>query len=157
MRWIVLAFQLFASHRSLVESRAFLEKAKDAAEKSKKMAFFSFSFLLALIYFITGTIVAVISLGLQLDDGNGLHWNGLMWAATALVIFALMIVGAGAVVLKFPKDDEEEAPKKGPQVKDLQELKVVAEQLAVTFLTQLTKNLTESNQVRKEAANRPNE
>ena len=140
MKWILLAFQLLSSHRTLMQSRAFMERAKDAAEKSKKMAFFSFTLLLFLVYFIAGSILMAINLGTQLDAGNGITWTGSLWAATGLMIFGFMLLSIGAIVLKFPSDDEEEMKRLAPQP---QNLGVLIDQLAVTFVSQLVKSLTE--------------
>lgn len=142
MKWLLLAFQLFNSHRSLMQTRALMERAKGAAEKSKKMAFFSFTMMLFLVYFITGSIVIAINLGTQLDSGYGLKWSGMLWAGLGLIFFGIMLLTVGFIVLKIPADDEdeEEVAKTKPKTQDLG---VLIDQLAVTFVSQMIKSLNE--------------
>lgn len=139
MKWILLAVQLLSSHRTLLQSQAFMERAKGAAEKSKKMAFFSFTMLLFLIYFIAGSILMAINLGAQADSGKGIVWSGTMWAASGLIGFGFLILSVGAIVLKFPTDEDEEKRPAPTQ----QSLAVLLDQLAVTFVSSLVKNLSE--------------
>lgn len=138
MKWLLLAFQLMNSHRSLMQTRALVERAKDAAEKSKKMAFFSFTTLLFLIYFITSTIVFALEIGRMIEAGQGIYWSGLMWTGAALLLFGVVLLIIGTVVLKFPVDEEEKKPVTQPK-----DLRTVIDQLAVTFVTQLVKSLSE--------------
>lgn len=136
MKWIALVLQLVSFRSSLLESRALLDNARAAAEKGKRAALFSAFFLLALVYFLVGSILAIVELGLQVDRGNGLYWSGLLCASLVLILIAALIVGVGALASSSGKS----APPPEPPRKE-GDLKALLEDLMVTFLTQLAGKL----------------
>ena len=91
MKWVTLLLQLVSFRSSLLESRALLENARAAAEKGKRAALFSAFFLLALVYFLVGSILTIVELGLQYDRGLGFRFTGLLLASLALILIAALI------------------------------------------------------------------
>jgi hypothetical protein len=136
MKWIALLLQLVSYRSSLLESRALLDNARAAAEKGKRAALFSAFFLLALVYFLVGSILAVVELGLQVDRGNGFYWSGLLCASLALILLAALIVAIGALASSSGKA----APPPEPPRRE-GDLKALLEDFMVTFLTQLAGKL----------------
>lgn len=136
MKWIALILQLVSYRSSLLESRALLDNARAAAEKGKRAALFSAFFLLALVYFLVGSILAIVELGLQVDRGNGFYWSGLLCASLVLILLAALIVGIGALASSSGKS----APPPEPPRREA-DLRGLLEDFMVTFLTQLAGKL----------------
>lgn len=136
MKWIALIMQLISYRSSLLESRALLDNARAAAEKGKRAALFSAFFLLALVYFLVGSILAIVELGLQVDRGNGFYWSGLLCASLALIALAALIVGIGALASGAGKS----APPPPPPRRE-GDVKALFEDFLATFLTQLAGKL----------------
>lgn len=144
MKWFLMVFQLFTTFKNIAQTKALMEKAKDVAEQSKRMAFFSFTLLIAFIYWIAGSIVAAIAFGHQIDNGDSFHWSGMLWASLGLIVFGLFVLTVGLIVLKFPTDSEaQKTPEHRPASKELSE---ALEKLALTFVNQMIKNLVEPKQ-----------
>lgn len=136
MKWIALIMQLISYRSSLLESRALLDNARAAAEKGKRAALFSAFFLLALVYFLVGSILAIVELGLQVDRGNGLYWSGLLCASLALIAIAALILGIGALASSAGKS----APPPPPPRRD-SDVRELLEEFLASFLTQLAGKL----------------
>jgi hypothetical protein len=144
MKWIALLLQLVSFRSSLLESRALLENARSVAEKGKRAALFSAFFLLALVYFLVGSILAVVEIGLQVDRGLGLHFSGLLGASLALMLIAGLIVGAGALASSARKAPPEPSPREP-------DIRTMLEELLVTFLSQLTSKLKDKPEEKDES------
>lgn len=142
MKWIALLLQLVSFRSSLLESRAMLDNARAAAEKGKRAALFSAFFLLALVYFLVGSILAIVELGLQVDRGNGFYWSGLLCASLVLILLAAMIVGIGVLASRSNKAPHPPEPPR-PQG----DMKALLEDFMVTFLTQLAGKLKDKPKV----------
>lgn len=136
MKWVTLLLQLISYRSSLLESRALLDNARAAAEKGKRAALFSAFFLLALVYFLVGSILAVVELGLQVDRGGGFYWSGLLCSSLALIAIAAAIVGAGALASRSGKP----APHPEPPRRE-GDIKALFEDFVATFLVQLASKL----------------
>ena len=85
MKWITLLLQLVSFRSSLLESKVMIENAKAAAEKGKRAAMFSGVFLLAVVYFLVGSILVVVELGLQADRGEFIRLSGMLSASLFLI------------------------------------------------------------------------
>lgn len=137
MKWIALLLQLASFRSSLMESKVMIENAKAAAEKGKRAAMFSGVFLLALVYFLVGSILAVIELGLQVDRGQFFQFSGLFGACLILILIAAAIIGIGALAFGGAKPIQETPPREEP------DLKSALEGVLVTFLTRFAAKLNE--------------
>ena len=135
MKWITLLLQLVSFRSSLVESRAMIENAKAAAEKGKRAAMFSGVFLLALIYFLVGSILLVIELGLQIDRGEFFRFSGLLGSSLVLLLISGLIVGVGALLFGGNKATLPPPPR------ETNEVKAALEGLAISFLSQMANKL----------------
>lgn len=144
MKWFLLIFQLVSSFKTIAQTKAIMEKAKDVAVQSKKMAFFSFTLLVAFVYLIAGTIVAAISIGNQIDSGNSFQWTGMLWASLGLAVFGFFVFTIGLIVLKFP--DRPESRNEVVVNHPTHELTEALEKLAITFINQMMKNLIETKE-----------
>lgn len=144
MKWITLLLQLVSFRSSLIESRAMIENAKAAAEKGKRAAMFSGVFLLALVYFLVGSILAIVELGLQVDRGEFLRLSGLLGASLFLIALSVGIVGLGALVFGGAK-----APPPAPSPPAPTDLKGALEGLLVGFLSQMAGKLKDNRQDRE--------
>jgi hypothetical protein len=138
MKWIALLLQLVSFRSSLLESRALLDNARAAAEKGKRAALFSAFFLLALVYFLVGSILAIVELGLQVDRAGEFYWSGLLCAALILVLISALILGIGALAAR----SEKKAPPPEPPRRE-GDIKALLEDFLVTFLTQMAGKLKE--------------
>lgn len=136
MKWIALLLQLISYRSSLLESRALLDNARAAAEKGKRAALFSAFFLLALVYFLVGSILSIVELGLQMDRGQGFYWSGLLISSLALIALAALIVAIGALASSSGKS----APPPEPPRRE-GDIKALLEDFMLTFLTQLAGKL----------------
>lgn len=147
MKWFLIIFQMISTFKSITQTKALLDKAKDVAEQSKRMAFFSFTILISLVYWFAGSIIAAIDLGHQLNSDYSIQWSGMLWASLGLIIFGLFIFSVGLIVLKFPSDsDSEKNMADKPASKELSE---ALERLAITFINQMVKNLVEPKEKSK--------
>ena len=97
---------------------------------------FSAFFLLALVYFLVGSILTIVELGLQYDRGLGFRFTGLLLASLALILIAALIVGVGALVSSEGKP----APPPEPPRRE-SDLRSLLEEFAASFLTQLAQKL----------------
>ncbi len=144
MKWIALFLQLISFRSSLLESRALLDNAKAVAEKGKRAAIFSGFVLMALVYFLVGSILAVVELGLQVDRGASFHLSGLLGAALVLLLVGGVIVGVGFLSSR-EGTKEPPPPAKEKDVKDL------LQAFALSFLAQLTEKLQEKKAKKDES------
>jgi len=136
MRWITLLLQLVSFRSSLLESKVMIENAKAAAEKGKRAAMFSGVFLLAVVYFLVGSILTVVELGLQADRGEFIRLSGLLGASLFLILVSALIVGAAVFFFGGVKS----AP---PPLRAEPDLKAALEGVLVTFLSQMASKLKE--------------
>jgi hypothetical protein len=137
MRWITLLLQLVSFRSSLLESKAMIENAKAAAEKGKRAAMFSGVFLLAVVYFLVGSILTVVELGLQADRGEFIRLSGLLGASLFLILVSALIVGAAVFFFGGVKSAPPPPPRAEP------DLKAALEGVLVTFLSQMAGKLRE--------------
>jgi hypothetical protein len=136
MRWITLLLQLVSFRSSLLESKAMIENAKAAAEKGKRAAMFSGVFLLAVVYFLVGSILTVVELGLQADRGEFVRLSGLLSASLFLILVSALIVGAAVFFFGGVKSA-------APPPRAEPDLKAALEGVLVTFLSQMASKLKE--------------
>jgi hypothetical protein len=135
MKWITLLVQLLSLRSRFFESSAMMENAMAAAERGKKAAVFSGFILLALVYFLVGSILCVVELGLQFDREGSFSITGLLVASFFFLFLAGIIVGIGALVTS---NTHVQPPKETHS-----DLKVALEEVAVSFLKQLSGKLKE--------------
>jgi hypothetical protein len=145
MKWITLLLQLVTFRSSLLESRALVENAKAVAEKGRRAALFSGFCLLAAVYFLAGTILAVVELGLQAENGEALHWSGLLGSSLALVILAVLVVAGAYLAFRSPKAPPPPPPK--PE----SEVKAALENFVLTFLAKLADKLKDGKPEKDES------
>lgn len=142
MRWLTLALQLISFRSRILESQVMIENAKAAAEKGKRAAIFSGFLLLALVYFIVGSILAIVEVGLQIDRGVGLGFTGLLGSALFLIFVAVCLAAIGAIVSANPKQ-EEPAPQRATDPG------TIVEEILVTFLTRFSEKLKDKSGTEK--------
>jgi len=136
MKWVTLLLQLVSFRSSLLESKAMIENAKAAAERGKRAAMFSGVFLLAVVYFLVGSILAVVELGLQVDRGEFIRVSGLLGAALFLVFVSALIVG---IAVFFFGGAKAAPPPPAPRAEP--DLKAALEGVLVNFLSQMAGKL----------------
>jgi hypothetical protein len=140
MKWIILFLQLF-SLRS--ESRTVIENAKAAAEKARRAALFSLYGIFAACYFLAGTILGAVEIGLQVERGEALRLSGLLCSSLALLLAALVILLAG---LLFTRSSRSPSP---PPPEPHGELTSAWETFLVAFLGKLAEKLKEPSEARE--------
>lgn len=141
MKWIALLLQLVSFRSSLLESRAMVENARAVAEKGKRAVVFSGFFLLALVYFLVGSVLAIIDLGLQVEKGEFFRFSGLLGSSVALMLLAALIVGIGVLVSGSGRAAPAPAPPPRPAAAP--DVKALLEEFALTFLTRMATRLKE--------------
>jgi len=138
MNWISLLLQLMTLRKGIHESRSMVEAARDYAERGKRtVTSFLFGFL-AVLFFFSGLLVAVIDLGLQIDRDAGIHYSGLMISATIFVFFGLLNLLI-AWLLANTNASSLAPPPREPENLRAERLKNVLEEFLVRFLSQLGK------------------
>ncbi len=135
MKWATLLLQLLSLRSTFFETNGMVESARAAAEKGKRAAVFSGFAIFALFYFLAGTILLVVELGLQWDQAGRWYFSGLLFSSFFLLFLSVSILAIGALVAS-----KDSAP---PPPEPASDLKKALEEVAVSFLKQLSKKLKE--------------
>jgi uncharacterized membrane protein required for colicin V production len=122
------------------ESEAVIEAARRMAAKGKKLTIFAFASLISLFFVLSGIVLWIVDIGLQIDRGMGMHFSGLMISSCILIGLGLLILAFSSLLLKNSKLILEEDVVEEKPVGRSEQIKDVLEEFLIVFFTQLTQN-----------------
>ena len=103
IKWISFALQMFMLKKSFTKSVSTLEYVQRTADRVRGYFLFAMGSAISAIFLVTGLVVAVIGIGLQIEQQGYVKFSGLMISATIFFILALGIFFISLILLGFQK------------------------------------------------------
>jgi hypothetical protein len=132
MKWLTLVLQLLSLKRSFADSASLAERAGELAARGRLFAVSFLMLALCALFLFSGILLALVELGLQIDRGE-IAYSGLMISSTILLAFSFVF---GLVSFLLGRSGAS-APKPPPPDPRAERIKILLEELVVSFLTKL--------------------
>lgn len=89
IKWVTFILQILALRKSFTESASAIDYAKSTMEKARGYFLYSLGCIVASLFFLISVTVAVIGVGLQLEQRGNLSFSGLM--VSAVIFFGISV------------------------------------------------------------------
>ena len=103
IKWISFILQMLMLKKSFSKSMSTLEYVQRTADRARGYFLFTVGAAVSALFFMTSLIVAVIGIGLQIEQQGYVRFSGLMVSATIFLILALGIFFISLILLGFQK------------------------------------------------------
>lgn len=103
IKWITFALQLLMLKKSFTRSVSTMDYIQQTAERARGYFLFAIGSSVSALFLMTSLIVAVIGVGLQIEQQGEIQFSGLIVSATIFMILSLTIFLVSLVLLGFQK------------------------------------------------------
>ena len=102
-KWISFALQIFALKKTFTKSTSAIELVERRIEAARSYFLFTIGCIVASLFLLIALVVAVIGIGLQIENSGAISFTGLMISATIFLVISVFFYVISVVALIIQK------------------------------------------------------
>ena len=110
VKWISFAIQLLALKKTFTQSTSAMEYVERSAQTARSYFLFTIGCIIASLFLLISLVVAIIGVGLQIENSGTISFTGLMISAVLFLVISVFFYILSAIALIMQKQRLSERP-----------------------------------------------
>lgn len=155
-KWLSFGLQLFALKKTFTKSTSAVEFVERSVETARSYFLFTIGCIVASLFLLISLVVAIIGIGLQIENSGGVSFTGLMISATLFLAISVFFYVISTVALVIQKQKRFERQRLVEQQRASESgIAPVVEEILKQILVNLAKPKEPTRDLAKESAREP--
>ena len=117
VKWISFAIQLLALKKTFTQSTSAMEYVERSAQTARSYFLFTIGCIIASLFLLISLVVAIIGVGLQIENSGTISFTGLMISAVLFLVISVFFYILSAIALIMQKQRLSERRRLAEQAK----------------------------------------
>lgn len=130
--------QLLMLKKTLTKSSSALDYVEKTSERVRGYFLFSVGSVIAVIFLMIALVVAIIGVGLQIEQHGFVSFNGLMISSTIFLVISVIVFLISAILLSVQKQKMAERLRLKEEMASSSSIKPLMEEILKQILVNLT-------------------